>query len=254
MLGGGFKCFGGFMLAVGSSTISWTGLGVLGMAAGTFVAGAGASDMNQGAEEFFLGMSGDSTTQTRNGMSDLFYDGNDTIYHMSTGTAAFAGSLLTPYVNAQMTGKAAVESGANGRTANPQSMMLGDDWNNYFRETYGYENVNWETAFRSPNDIIEMPSIVTRMNPEGLYNYLNESGLAVTPLGQGTNAGISFWEGGGYNVHFRTQYGDSYIQYNPSCKYHGSVPYYKVSSGNAFSYMGSETGTQRFYLNGDIVK
>lgn len=64
------------------------------------MAGAGASDMNQGAEEFFLGMSGDSATPTRNGMSDLFYDGNDTIYHLSTGTASFAGSMLTPYVNA----------------------------------------------------------------------------------------------------------------------------------------------------------
>ena len=109
------------MLAAGSSTLSWTGLGVLGMAAGSFVVGAGASDMNQGWEEFFLGLSGDSTTQTRNGMSDLFYDGNDTIYHLSTGVAAFAGSLLTPYVNAQLAGKtgvtAAGSTAGNGKTA-----------------------------------------------------------------------------------------------------------------------------------------
>lgn len=70
------------------------------MGASIFVAGAGASDMNQGAEEFFLGMSGGSTMPTRNGMSDLFHDGNDTIYHLSTGTVAFAESMLTPYVNA----------------------------------------------------------------------------------------------------------------------------------------------------------
>lgn len=56
--------------------------------------GAGVSDIDQGGEEFFLGMSGDSTTQTRNGMSDLFYDGNDTIYHLSTGVAAFAESAV----------------------------------------------------------------------------------------------------------------------------------------------------------------
>ncbi len=71
-------------------------------------------------------------------------------------------------------------------------------------------------------------------------------------MGRGENAGISF-PGGGYNTHFRTQYGDSYIQYNPSSVHHGGVPYYKVSSGNAFSYTGSLTGTQRFYLNGEVM-
>lgn len=91
-----------------------TPIGVLGMGAGVFVVGAGASDMNQGAEEFFLGMSGDGTTPTRNGMSDLFYDGNDSIYHLSTGTAAMAGSMLTPYVNG-VYGKAGVT--AAGSTA-----------------------------------------------------------------------------------------------------------------------------------------
>ncbi len=50
-----------------------------------------------------------------------------------------------------------------------------------------------------PNDIIEMPSSITGMNLERVYNYLNESGLDIGPLGQGENAGISFLEGGGYN-------------------------------------------------------
>lgn len=65
------------------------------------------SNLNQGAEKFFLGMSGDSTTPIRNGMSNLFYDGNDTIYHLSTETALFAGSMLAPYVNG-VYGKAGV--------------------------------------------------------------------------------------------------------------------------------------------------
>ena len=134
-----------------------------------------------------------------------------------------------------------------------QSIMLGDDWNNYFRETYGYENVNWETAFDSPIDIIEMPSSVTRMNPKGLYNYLGKSSLDMGPLGRGENAKISFLEGGGYNAHFRTQYGNSYIQYNPSSIHHSGEAYYKVSSGKTFSYMGVKTGIQRFNLDGGIM-
>ena len=53
-------------------------------------------------------------------MSDLFYSGNDTIYHLSTGTASFAGSMLTPYVNG-VYGKAGVtaagSTAGNGKTA-----------------------------------------------------------------------------------------------------------------------------------------
>lgn len=63
--------------------------------------------------------------------------------------------------------------------------------------------MNWEIAFASPNDIIDMPSRVTDMNPNGLFNYLQNSGLEVNPLGQGKNKGILFDEGG-YIAHFRT--------------------------------------------------
>lgn len=53
-------------------------------------------------------------------MSDLFYDGNDTIYHLSTGAASFAGSMMTPYVNG-VYGKAGVtaagSTAGNGETA-----------------------------------------------------------------------------------------------------------------------------------------
>ncbi len=114
--------------------------------------------------------------------------------------------------------------------------------------------MNWETAFASPNEIIDMPSRVTDMNPKGLFNYLKNSGLEVNPLGRGANKGIPFDEGGGYNVHFETSYGDSYIQYNPSSSHHDGLPYYKVSSGNIFEYTGERTGTQRFFLSGQIVK
>ena len=49
-------------------------------------------------------------------------------------------------------------------------LITGEDWNAYFREQYGYDNVNWDTAFNSPNDIADMPSSITRMNPDGLAN------------------------------------------------------------------------------------
>ena len=49
-----------------------------------------------------------------------------------------------------------------------------------------------------------MPSRVTDMNPNGLYNYLQAEKLNIEPLGQGVNKGISFSEGGGYNVHFNS--------------------------------------------------
>jgi len=98
-----------------------------------------------------------------------------------------------------------------GGSGSNRTLITGDDWNNYFREKYGYDQVNWETAYDSPNDIIEMPSRVTDMNPNGLYNYLQAEKLNIEPLGQGVNKGISFSKGGGYNVHFNSKYGASYI-------------------------------------------
>ena len=123
----------------------------------------------------------------------------------------------------------------------------------YFREKYGYDKVNWETAYDSPNDIIEMPSKVTDMNPDGLYNYLQAEKLDIEPLGQGVNEGEPFSEGGGYNVHFDSKYGASYIQYNPFSSHHKGIPYYKVSSGNIFEYSGKRTGIQRFTLDGKVL-
>ena len=81
-------------------------------------------------------------------------------------------------------------SGEGGSGTN-RTLITGADWNNYFREKYGYDQVNWKTAYDSPNDIIEMPSRVTDMNPNGLYNYLQAENLNVEPLGQGVNKGIS---------------------------------------------------------------
>ena len=59
---------------------------------------AGSSDVVQGFNEMRLGWNNDRTTRTRNLVRDTLYGGNDTIYHLSTGMAAMAGSALRPYV------------------------------------------------------------------------------------------------------------------------------------------------------------
>ena len=221
MLGGGFKCFGGFMLAAGSSTLSWTGLGVLGMAAGGFVVGAGASDMNQGWEEFFLGLSGDSTTQTRNGMSDLFYDGNDTIYHLSTGFAAFAGSLLTPYVNAAY-GKTGVTATA-GSTAG---------------KTTGVKPTVAKTAGGTADDALEQ-----------FYDDIFESSYReqFDPVREQAIVGSGEVTGGGSKTIYYTEYENIYQRsiHNPNAE---KIMLGKYDDGGATSYI-TKAGDEYTYFS-----
>ena len=147
--------------------------------------------------------------------------------------------------------------GARGNgvpSSEERTLLTGEDWNDYLREQYGYENVNWDTAFSSTNDIADMPSSVTRMNPDGLNWYLNQNGIKTTPLGQGHLAGVPYESGGGFNAHYDSDYGATYVQYHPGSGHHGKGAYYKVSSGNSFSYSGKITGTQRFNLDGTVMK
>lgn len=117
-----------------------------------------------------------------------------------------------------------------------------------------YDNVNWDTAFSSLNDIAEMPSSVTRMNPEGLRWYLEHNGIETTALGQGHLAGIPYENGGGFNGHYTSNHGSTYVQYHPGEGHHGKGAYYKVSSGNVFAYSGKLTGTQRFRMDGTVIQ
>ncbi len=68
---------------------------------GTVTGVSGISDIEQGINEIKLGLKNDSTTRTGNYVRDTLYDGNDTIYHLSTGTAAMVGMALRPYVMPQ---------------------------------------------------------------------------------------------------------------------------------------------------------
>ncbi len=98
ILTGGFKMTGGAILTFAGVATSHLGIGFGGITAGTITGLSGASDIEQGINEIKLGLRNDRTTWTGNYVRDTLYDGNDTIYHLSTGTAAMAGMLLKPYV------------------------------------------------------------------------------------------------------------------------------------------------------------
>lgn len=92
------KMAGGTFLGLAGAGTSFTGLGFAGMIAGAITSMSGSSDVIQGFNEIRLGWNNDRTTQTGNYVRDTLYGGNDTIYHLSTGTAAMAGMALKPYV------------------------------------------------------------------------------------------------------------------------------------------------------------
>ena len=92
------KMAGGTFLGLAGAGTSFTGLGFAGMIAGAITSMSGSSDVIQGFNEIRLGWNNDRTTQTGNYVRDTLYGGNDTIYHLSTGTAAMAGTALKPYV------------------------------------------------------------------------------------------------------------------------------------------------------------
>ena len=89
-----------------------------------------------------------------------------------------------------------------------------------------------------------MPGSVTRMNPEGLYSCLNESGLNVDPLGRGENAGISFW---------KVVYIMCISVRNMEILINSiTLQVCTIMECHIIRFIGIQTGTQRFYLNGDI--
>lgn len=121
--------------------------------------------------------------------------------------------------------------------------MTGDDWHNYFNETYGADNVTWESA--SIQDIVDMPSKITDFSPKQISYSATKNGWTVESLGKGSLAGIPYKQGGGLSMHAPN--GSSvYIQYHPGGRHHGEMPYYKVSSG--------KNGIVRYYINGERVK
>ncbi|MGL5151161.1 MAG: hypothetical protein ACRC7N_11385 [Clostridium sp.] len=124
--------------------------------------------------------------------------------------------------------------------SNPQKKLItGEDWNSYFKETYGADNVQWETAINSMADIIDTPSLITRLKPNQLSDLANKSSNLLLDINWnygslkiGRNKGISYENGGGISINKNVNgnvVGD-YIQYHPGSSHHGEIPYYKVSS------------------------
>lgn len=122
-----------------------------------------------------------------------------------------------------------------------ENPMSGEKWNADFKSKYGKENVTWNTAANSMDDVLDMPSNVTRLTPNQLAEMAKSEGWSVGPLGKGGKAGIPFEQGGGFSMHNE----DAYIQYHPGGGHHGELPYYKISTG--------KVGTVRYYINGEGV-
>lgn len=133
------------------------------------------------------------------------------------------------------------ESGSKKTNFEAENPMSGEDWFADFKSKYGKENVTWNTAASSMNDILDMPSNVTRMMPNQLAELARSDGWTVGPLGKGGKAGIPFEQGGGFSMHYE----DAYIQYHPGGGHHGELPYFKISNG--------KIGIVRYYINGEGV-
>ena len=134
-----------------------------------------------------------------------------------------------------------------------KKLITGEDWNSYFKETYGADNVQWETAVNSMEDIIDTPSLIARLKPNQLEDLTNKSSSLSSdtnwnygPLKKGRSKGIPYENGGGISINKNVNgnvVGD-YIQYHPESSHHGEIPYYKVSSAS--------NGEVKFYYNNGI--
>ena len=160
ILMGGFKMAGGAFLTFAGALTSYTGIGLGGMAAGTVTGVSGISDIEQGINEIKLGLRNDSTTRTGNYVRDTLYDGNDTIYHLSTGTAAMVGMALRPYVMPQ---KNPVLAGGKQKNIAEKVAMGADDATGLVKEGLGSVSGREYT--------------VTQTGINNVRNYLMEQGF-----------------------------------------------------------------------------
>lgn len=139
-------------------------------------------------------------------------------------------------------------SAKSKKTPSISTPVTGESWYEFLQNKYGSNNVQWETGINSPNEIIDVPSIVNRMNPKQVAELAELAGWTVTPLKRGGNAGIPFSEGGGFSMNppIKGSGSSNYIQYHPGGGHHGDMPYYKISSPDG--------GKIRIYTNGSVVK
>lgn len=84
------------------------------------------------------------------------------------------------------------------------------------------------------------------ITPEEMYRFLKDQGYDILPLGDGSQEGKEFAEGGGYRVILG---GDGYFQYHPKYKEdqekHHISPYWKIAIG--------KKGRQRYDMDGQPI-
>jgi len=190
------------------------------------------------------------------GFAVVTVKGVQAIKNLKTGEIIYSESLVTGSGVGNLTNKAsggakgiregagnagkAIKGSGNKKTYfEAENPMSGEKWNADFKSKYGKENVTWNTAANSMDDVLDMPSNVTRLTPNQLAEMAKSEGWSVGPLGKGGKTGIPFEQGGGFSMHYE----DAYIQYHPGGGHHGELPYYKISTG--------KVGTVRYYINGE---
>ena len=124
-----------------------------------------------------------------------------------------------------------------------ENPVTGEEWNKYFQDKYGKENVRWKNTITT-NEIFTTPSSLWNKNPKEIAEYLKGQGWTVTPLKKGKNKGIPYEKGGGYSMNPPKEISGSskYVQFHPGGGHHGESAYYKVSQPNS--------PTVRIYENG----
>ena len=197
------KMAGGTFLGLAGAGTSFTGLGFAGMIAGAVTSMSGSSDVLQGFNEIRLGWNNDRTTQTGNYVRDTLYGGNDTIYHLSTGTAAMAGMALKPYViprnNPALAGgeqkdiaqKAAMGADdAAGATNNKLALGLGDYLDDFASNNNAHtwkdfpDPTNWKEGV---NNALLNPDVEIIVNLDGIDNPMLAAQRAAGNMGGATD-------------------------------------------------------------------
>jgi len=91
------------------------------------------------------------------------------------------------------------------------------------------------------DELLSNPSLLGRATPTEWHDFLIRTNFNPRPLNRGSKRDVHFENGGGFRV---TWSGDRLLQFHPGGGHHGSVPYWKISTGT--------TGTARFDIFGNV--
>ena len=102
---------------------------------------------------------------------------------------------------------------------------------------------NEKTGIEFLTQFVDNPSLLRLLTPEELKTALEDHGLEVKALGDGSFKGVPFEVGGGYRVNLAD---GGHFQYHPAARSHHNGAYYKISTGRA--------GIKHYDLNGNRIK